>query len=184
MDNFSTEILLGIVVLLLFLYYHLTNGYDFWKKRNVQGPKPIPFFGNYKDVFLGKIHAADYVKKLYETYSEEPAIGIFFRKTPVLIVEDLEMLNEVFIKSFSNFVDRGIKIYTDLDPLSQHITYLEPERWRIWRKKISPVFTSGKLKESFYLVNECAHRLAQHLENLGKFYSNLFHSKLFFPLRV
>lgn len=100
MDIYSTEILLGVVALLLFLYYYLTADYDFWKKRNVQGPRPIPIFGNYKDVILGKVHAADYVKKLCETYSEEPAIGIFFRKTPVLIVKDLEMLNEVLIGSF------------------------------------------------------------------------------------
>lgn len=172
MDDSLNGILLDVSAFLLFLYYYLTKNFDFWERRGIAGPKPIPFFGNYKDVFFGNVHAADFVHNLCKTYSKEPAVGIFFRRSPVLIVKDLEMINEVFIKNFSNFADRGVKIHTDIDPLSQHLVYLEHKRWKIWRKKLSPVFTSGKLKESFYLINECAENLNQYLGKLGSITSS------------
>lgn len=47
--------------------------------------------------------------------------------------------------------------------MSQHLFLLEPERWRPLRVKLSPIFTSGKLKEMFPLVVECAGNLEKYL---------------------
>ncbi|XP_029669936.1 cytochrome P450 6a8-like, partial [Formica exsecta] len=53
-----------------------------------------------------------------------------------------------------------------IDPLSQHLFALEPKRWRPLRIKLSPVFTSGKLKEMFPLISECAEHLEQYIKKL------------------
>lgn len=53
-----------------------------------------------------------------------------------------------------------------LDPLSQHLFALEPERWRPLRTRLSPVFTSGKLKEMFSLITQCADRFERYIEKL------------------
>lgn len=163
-----SDVILGLVVLSLILYYYLTRNFDFWEKRNVPGPEPIPLFGNFKDVDLGRIHYSDQCKVIYDAYPDEPAIGIFIRGTPVLMLKDPEMIRDVMIKSFSSFADRGVKIHIDIDPLSQHLVYLEPKRWKIWRKRLSPLFTSGKLKDMFYLVSECATNFGLLLQKLGK----------------
>lgn len=169
MDTYLSEILIGVGVILLFFYYYLTKNFNFWEKRNIPGPKPTPIFGNFKDVALGKIHAADYVKDVYDAYPQEPVIGLFFRSSPVLLVKDPTILKDVLIKSFPSFADRGVKIHEDIDPLGQHLVFLEPKRWKPMRKKLTPVFSSGKLKEMFYLINECADHLEQYLEKLGQF---------------
>lgn len=169
MDIGIIEISIGAIAILLFLYHYLTKNFDFWEKRNVLGPKPLPIFGNFKDTSLGKLHPADFMKGVYEAYQDEPAIGMFFGSAPILVAKDPDMVHEVLVKNFSNFVDRGTKTYPDIDPLSQHLVHLEPERWRRWRKRLSPVFASGKLKEMFYLINECADNLDRYLGSLGEF---------------
>ena len=53
-----------------------------------------------------------------------------------------------------------------MDPLSAHLFNLEAERWRPLRTRLSPVFTSGKLKEMFPLILECSKHLEQYLDKL------------------
>lgn len=41
--------IVGVVTL---LYFYLTSNNDYWLKRNIPGPKPLPLFGNMKDVLI------------------------------------------------------------------------------------------------------------------------------------
>ena len=107
----SFEILCGIAAVILFLYYFLTLTFDFWKSRGVPGPRPIPGFGNFKDVMFTKISPGDYLTKIYNTYKDEPLVGIFSRKTPILIIKDLNLIKDVLIKDFTKFADRGLPIF-------------------------------------------------------------------------
>ncbi|CAD1468265.1 unnamed protein product, partial [Heterotrigona itama] len=54
-----------------------------------------------------------------------------------------------------------------IEPLAQHLFFLESERWRPLRSKLSPIFTSGKLKEMFPLVVECAGNLEKFLDRVS-----------------
>jgi len=101
------EILCGIVALILAVYYYLTSTFDFWKSHGVRGPRPIPGFGNFKDVLSTKISEGDYLTKVYNDYKDEQLIGIFVRRTPVLIVKDPDLIKNVLIKDFFIFANRG-----------------------------------------------------------------------------
>ena len=52
------------------------------------------------------------------------------------------------------------------EPLSVHLLNLEPERWRPLRSKLTPMFTSGKLKDMFGLILECADHFEKYLDKL------------------
>lgn len=104
-------ILFGIIALIFAFYYFLTSTFDFWKSRGVRGPRPIPGFGNFKDVILSKISAGDYLTKVYKVYKDEPLVGIFATTTPVLIVKDFDLIKDVLIKDFTVFADRGIPTF-------------------------------------------------------------------------
>ena len=54
-----------------------------------------------------------------------------------------------------------------MEPLSQHLFNLESKRWRPLRMKLSPVFTSGKLKEMFSLISKCADHLVEYMEKIA-----------------
>ncbi|XP_029680324.1 cytochrome P450 6k1-like [Formica exsecta] len=162
----SFEILCGITAVLLVVYYYFTSTFDFWQSRGIRGPQSIPVFGNFKDVILNKKAAGDYLMEIYNKYKDESIIGIFVTKIPVLIVKDPEFIKDILIKDFTKFADRGVSISEKVDPLSQHFFVLELKRWRPLRIKLSPVFTSGKLKEMFSLISECAEGLEQYIEKL------------------
>jgi len=105
------EILCGFTAVILILYYYLTSTFNFWKSRGIPGPRPIPGFGNFKDVILTNISLGDYLTKVYNAYKDEPLIGIFDRKTPILIVKDLDLIKDILIKDFAKFADRGFPIF-------------------------------------------------------------------------
>lgn len=102
------EILFGIASVILALYYYYTSTYTFWKSRGVSGPRPTFFFGNVKDATLLKESMTDLLTKLYKEYKSERLIGIFSRKTPVLILRDPDLIKDVLIKDFSKFTERGL----------------------------------------------------------------------------
>ncbi|KOX68356.1 putative cytochrome P450 6a14 [Melipona quadrifasciata] len=53
------------------------------------------------------------------------------------------------------------------EPLSLHLFNLDIRRWRPLRRQFTPMFTSGKLKNMFKQVLECATHLEKHLDKLA-----------------
>lgn len=109
MDSFEILCIAG-TCLALVVYYYLISNYDFWKSRGVRSPKPILGFGNFKDVMFNKIFIGDYLRNIYNEYKDESMIGIFDRKTPILLVKDPDLIKDILIKDFSTFVDRGLPV--------------------------------------------------------------------------
>ncbi|KAI4485632.1 hypothetical protein M0802_012661 [Mischocyttarus mexicanus] len=160
------EILCSIVGIILFCYYYSTATFDFWKVRGVKGPKPIPLFGNAKNLILRNAPSARYIIEICNLYKNEPYIGIFYKRTPILILKDPLLVNDVMIKDFSSFPQRGAPMAVEVEPLSQHIVLLEAERWRPLRAKLSASFSTGKLKDMFHLIRECSENLEQYLNKI------------------
>nr|XP_033326768.1 probable cytochrome P450 6a14 [Megalopta genalis] len=161
------EIFCGIVAVLLLLYYYSISTYNFWKKRGVPGPEPIPFFGNVVRMMFSHLSMGQYMREVYEKYKSEPAIGLFIRRQPVLVLNNPDLIKTVLIKDFAKFSDRGVTINAVAEPLTQHLFALEPERWRPLRTRLSPLFTSGRLKEMFFMIVDCANNLEKHLEKVA-----------------
>lgn len=155
----------GLLAAILFLlYYYSKSALDFWKKRGVKGPKPIPFLGNFKDVFLGKISVNDSFVKAYYEFRDEPLIGMFSGHIPILLVKDPELMKDVLIKDFWKFADRMQDPDIQVEPLSEHLFRLEGKRWKPLRAHFSPIFTSGKLREMFHLMLECGKHFEEYLD--------------------
>ncbi|KAK2576490.1 hypothetical protein KPH14_005817 [Odynerus spinipes] len=160
------EILCGVAAIVSLLYYYMTSSFDFWKVRGVKGPKPSLLFGNIKDIIFQRKPLTQYLIEIYNEYKNEPFIGIFFRSTPILVMKDPQLIKDVLIKDFSLFPQRGTPVTEKAEPLSQHLVFLEAARWRPLRNKLSPAFTSGKLKEMFHLILECADHLEKYLNKI------------------
>lgn len=104
-------ILCGIVVVILTLYYYFTSTFGFWKSRGIRGPRPTVLFGNVKDLMLARKATSDYSTEIYNEYKDESMIGLFARRTPILMVKDPAFIKDILIKDFSSFADRGIPIH-------------------------------------------------------------------------
>lgn len=164
MEYSLQEILIGFASFVLLTYYYFTWTFDFWKRKNVIGPTPIFFFGNFKDMMTLKLSLGDMLTKFYQQFSNEPLLGLFAQRTPILVVQGPDQIKNVLIKDFPNFLNRGIPMYEKIEPLHNHLFLLEAERWRPMRQNLSPVFTSKKLKDMFYLFQECAERFSEYID--------------------
>ncbi|XP_058793291.1 cytochrome P450 6B1-like [Phymastichus coffea] len=162
------EVLVGFGLLSLCAYYYLTLSFNFWKEKNVQGPTPSLFCGNFKDVILGRINMCLAVKKYYDELKSEPIVGLFnFKNAPLVMVKDPDLIKDVMIKDFNVFCDRGMYV-DEHDELTQHLINLPYEKWRPLRNNLSPVFTSGKLRDMFYLMAGCLDHFEKYLEQVAK----------------
>ncbi|KAH0547296.1 cytochrome P450 6k1-like [Cotesia glomerata] len=159
------EVILGLAAILLALYYYFASAYSFWSSRNVPGPKPIPPLGNITQILMGKHNPATYLQELYKKYPDAPIVGIYRVREPIACIMDLDLIRDVLIKDFSKFVDRGQEMNESVEPLSINIFNLEPKRWRMLRTKLSPIFTSGKMRDMFHLIIECAETMNKYLSN-------------------
>lgn len=159
------EILCIFAAIFLFVYYYLTTKSDFWEIRGVKESK-TSFFENLTNLVTNRIFIGDRIKKMYNEFQDEPMIGFFGGRTPFLILKDPDLIKDVLIKDFNQFADRGIRLHEKVDPLSAHLFSLEPKRWRPLRKNLSPAFTSGKLKDMFYLILKSSDNMEKHLEEI------------------
>jgi cytochrome P450 family 6 len=157
------EILCACVTILYLFYYYLTVNFDYWTSRGVIGPKPIPFFGNVIDYMLGKKCMGDFYRDIYERYPNQSMVGMFIRRIPVLVLRDPEYIKQVLIKDFAVFAERDGTVFEKAEPMSMHLFRLDAARWRPLRMRLSPVFTSGKLKEMFHLLLNCADHFEKYL---------------------
>ena len=160
------QILCGAALLILTVYYYYISTFHFWKKRGIAAPEPSIIFGSMKNTILMKLSMSEFLKEVYDEYKHEPVFGLYLRSTPLLVVNDLDLIKDILIRDFSLFADRGLNTFPKTEPLQQHLFQLETDRWRPLRARLSPVFTSGKLKEMFPLMVECAEHLEKCLDKI------------------
>jgi hypothetical protein len=86
-------------------------------------------------------------------------VGYYAFGTPTLLVNDLDVAKQIFIKDFDHFADRRDMTFSESNSgtnkyWNNMLLVLEGEKWRKMRSAISPVFTSGKLKGMSKLINK------------------------------
>lgn len=96
------------------------------------------------------------MRKSYEKFKNHPYHGLYIFHSPVLMINDLELVKQILVKDFSNFPDRGLFSNEKIDPLTGNLFTISGEKWRTLRVKLTPTFTSGKLKQMFPLLMEVA----------------------------
>ncbi|NP_001106226.1 cytochrome P450 Cyp6b29 [Bombyx mori] len=157
-------ILLASVVLPLLLYLYFTRHFNYWKKRNVPGPKPVPLFGNLMESALRKKNIGIVFKELYENFPNEKVVGIYRMTTPCLLIRDQDVIKNIMIKDFDVFVDRGVEL--SKSGLGANLFHADGDTWRVLRNRFTPLFTSGKLKNMLHLMIERANKYIEHVEML------------------
>ncbi|XP_062562582.1 probable cytochrome P450 6a14 [Armigeres subalbatus] len=136
------------------LYYYLRRKFAYWSDRNVpyvSGSLPMGSFNG----MGSKKHFVEIMTPVYEQYKKtHTTVGMFLCVNPLLLATDLDFVKQVLVKNFNSFHDRGMFFNERDDPLASHMFSIEGERWRFLRNKLSPTFSSGKIKYMFLTVRE------------------------------
>jgi cytochrome P450 family 6 len=145
------------------VYVYFKVSFNYWKKRNVPYAKPTFPFGNFGDTLLLRGTVGHVFQNIYKELDGEKYGGTYTFTKPGFIFRDPDIIKNVLVKDFSSFHDRGL--YTDeLEPLNDHLLFLRGKRWRNLRIKLSPTFTSGKMKMMFQTLVDCGIELGNILE--------------------
>ncbi|XP_050539634.1 probable cytochrome P450 6a13 isoform X3 [Daktulosphaira vitifoliae] len=163
MLSFLPAIIIGV-------YLYTTWYYDYWSKLGVKCPwSPVPLFGHVFQSITLKKHFMEVLEDIYRKIDDEPFVGIYSMRTPEFFIKDPEIIGKVLIKDFNYFTDRG-SLNNPKNPLSHNIFQTGGERWRTMRQKLSPTFTTNKLKYMIEQIKICSDSLLECInENFIKY---------------
>ncbi|XP_063930041.1 probable cytochrome P450 6a17 [Zophobas morio] len=153
------------LVSIIIVYYKWT--YQYWKRRNLPYLEPSIPFGNSVNPLRRKEHSSIRLKRTYDYMKSKgwKHCGLFTVLTPTYLVIDLDYLKNIMTKDFQYFVDRGIYHNEKDDPLSAHLFAIGGQKWRNLRTKLTPTFTSGKMKAMFQTLVDCVPNFVDKIES-------------------
>ncbi|ETN65668.1 cytochrome P450 [Anopheles darlingi] len=147
-----------LLLVLLAAIYWVRQRLAYWKRRGVAYVEPSFPQGNLQGV--GKQHhIAQVLQRCYrqlKATSGGPYGGMYFFINPVALLLDLDLIKAVLVKDFQYFHDRNLYHNDRDDPLSRHLVAMEGTKWKNLRAKLTPTFTSGKMKLMFSTVTAVA----------------------------
>lgn len=149
-----TEILLIIFSALVVLFGYLRYNADYFKRKGIPYIKANLLFGNVKDLILSRSDPCALVSEWYNHPKalDQPVVGIHIFHKPGLIVRDPELIKQILITDFTKFSNR----YASLDPKDSMgvngLFFGKNPNWRIIRNKMTPAFSSVKMKQMYPTV--------------------------------
>ncbi|XP_014488133.1 PREDICTED: probable cytochrome P450 6a14 [Dinoponera quadriceps] len=153
-----------VALTLVYIYYKYVL-FNFWRKRGIFYVEPVIPTGNVTDLVIGKMTIGELFQNAYMKYKDRRIFGMYIFFKPNLVIADLDLIRIVLTKKFGSFHDRGMFCNEKTDPLSGHLFLLPGKKWRNLRVKLTPTFTSGKIKQMFVVLKECGEEFVKSLES-------------------
>ncbi|KAK0045265.1 cytochrome P450 3A24 [Biomphalaria pfeifferi] len=122
----------------------MTANHGVFKKMGIEHPPTSWFFGNFNLTI--KYGISEVQKIFYNKYKDKKVYGWYDTRNPVLVVKDLDMIKDIFVKNFASFVDRH-NLFEVNPPLRDNLLNLRGEHWKHVRNIVTPAFSSGRIKK-------------------------------------
>lgn len=167
-DLLLVDVLLGVAALWGFLYWYWITIHTYWDKRRVPNVKT----GNFIKFMLGRLSQADASLDQYNRFRKEKYSGVFHGKKPILVVRDPILINKILVKDFVHFQDRGVPMFKN-DVLLENLFNLRGQLWRALRYKLTPTFSTGKLRTMFEQVSKSSDNMMNKIEELREKYNEI-----------
>ncbi|KAL1497095.1 hypothetical protein ABEB36_008108 [Hypothenemus hampei] len=196
-ERFLLELLLVIGSGLLSVYVYFKYCYTYWAKKGVPYLEPsfplgknnveevikkslFSFVGNNEIIgsesFGHGLEASDWYKSLKKMGVKFGGVYNFCNK--VLVLVDLDLIKNVTIKQYNSFLNREFYSNVKHFPETAALFLAETEDWRFMRHKMTPMFTSAKMRYIFDCVNKCSLML-EELCNKAASSKDYFNLRLF-----
>jgi cytochrome P450 family 6 len=156
------------VIVLAAMYCYIKSSYSYWTKLGVPISKPIVPFGDFFEQVIKNSSAQSHLNKLYKQFDRHRFVGLYGFGQRILLVRDIDLIRDILVKDFSHFHDRGVNISEKGNPLDQHLFMLAGAKWRNLRVKLTPTFTSGRMKMMFGTLVECGKELKEVLQEAAR----------------
>ncbi|XP_014250636.1 probable cytochrome P450 6a14 [Cimex lectularius] len=164
----TTSLLTVAVCVLTYAVYRTKKIYRTWKDRGVKHEEPVLFLGNFLRTLTKKASHGERLKEVCDMFPAEKIVGFYEFLRPVLVVKDPECVEAVLIKDFNHFYDHGFEVDEKFNPIDANLFTMSGRRWRAYRTKLSPIFTTGKLKSMYGLMTDIGEDLMKAINREKK----------------
>lgn len=154
-----------ISLAIFFLFAFTQKRFNYWRTLKIPQKNNQKFLiGDLKDVILQRKSLSDFIIEIYENTKIHKIFGIYFSFRPILVVNDFEIAKQILTKNFQSFQNRGIFDDEEIDPLAGNLFCLSGEKWKILRQKVTPLFSSLKLKQMLPTIEDSLGTLEKFIE--------------------
>jgi len=160
--------LILVTSILLIIFYWLNQRLNYFKNRNIPYLRSFPLLGVLTDSIIGRKGLYDCIDNIYKNpkFKNEQFFGIFMFHKPSLLIKDPEIIKQILVKDFNSFANH-VGGSDDHDPIGRDNLFLSKDAlWRNIRKKLTPFFTSGKMKSMFPVLDKIGDNLLAHMEKM------------------
>lgn len=149
------------------VYLYVIRKYSFWARLGVPHLKPHFPFGTLKMTGQRDHYSLQFAQAYNELKKcDSPFGGIYLGCRPFALITDLKFAQRILIKDFEHFGERGIFYNEQSDPLTANLFNLHATKWRPLRMKLSPTFSSGKIKFMCPTVERVGDELVNSMSNM------------------
>lgn len=161
----SCIIFVWTTISLAFIYFYIKFRftYELWRSQGVPCLPTIFPSGNL-DARMAYMNFGFVATDFYEKMKGKGDYGgLFFLNKPVLLALTPEFAKTILTRDFRYFVNRGVYYNKKDDPCSANLFFIEDTEWRRLRHKMTPTFTSGKIKTMFFTMYDVGIELIKHM---------------------
>ncbi|CAD7077084.1 unnamed protein product [Hermetia illucens] len=160
--------LVVIALSLLVVYFYWSANY--WARKGVKAPAPLPIVGNMLDYVRARKHYGQVYQDIYNSFPNAAYVGIYrLFNEPAILVRDSEVLKDVFIKDFQSFRDNYFLFDKKMDPLLDINPFVAVgDDWKTLRSQMGSLFTSSKIKTMFPIIYDTGRKLENYIEKERK----------------
>ncbi|XP_019875568.2 probable cytochrome P450 6a14 [Aethina tumida] len=156
-NSLGYDLIALVVTSLAGIILYLKWKFSYFARKGLYTPPTTLPFGNSKGIFTKQQIVAELFKDVYFDLKSRGLKhgGAYLLFKPFYIPVDLDIVKSIMQTDFQHFVNHGVFFNEKSDPLSAHLFALEDDRWKSLRAKLTPTFTSGKMKMMFNTLVEC-----------------------------
>ncbi|XP_073811907.1 cytochrome P450 6a9-like [Musca autumnalis] len=152
--------------LLAYLLHVLKKKHSYWQSLDIPCEEPHFLFGS-----LWGMQTKRCFWEVWEQYYNRfkgsgPFAGFYWFIRPAVFVLDPELIKNILIKDFTKFTNRGFYHNEKDDPLTGQLFLLDGAKWKNMRTKLTPTFTSGKMKFMFPIVTKVGNEFIEVLDKM------------------
>lgn len=158
------EAVLAVAVTSILLWVvRRRHRHGLFKRLGVPGPKPDLLWGNWKQLKKDRILV---MQQWIQRYGK--VFGIYLGDKPFMVITDVDIIKECFIKSARVFQDRSM-YGIDAEPFKSGLILLREEKWRKVRSVFNTCFTSVKVKKLTGIIDAAMTHFVQKFEEASRF---------------
>jgi len=139
---------------------------QYWTRKGVPQLNPKLVFGDIGPLITGTKSIQDHFLEMYKTCKAAGLkyVGTYSMIFPEFVPFDTDLIKLILMKDFTHFGSHGL-YHNPNDPITMHLFNLDGEAWKERRIKLTPIFTTGKMKMMFETVNS---KTAGLVQTIGK----------------